>query len=75
MNAELRQEVHTDGQSGEGSRRDQRGRKNRETPKDEKKRAGLGIPYSKIVELLKKMCDKGAVEADFVAGELSNMAQ
>lgn len=44
-------------------------------PKDEKKRAGLGIPYSQIAELVKKMCDKGAVKADFVPGPLSPQAQ
>lgn len=43
-------------------------------PEDEKRRAGLGISYSQIVELLKKMCEKGAVKADFVAGPLSPVA-
>ena len=37
-------------------------------PEDEKQRAGLGISYSEIVELLKKMCEKGAVKAVFVPG-------
>jgi hypothetical protein len=40
-------------------------------PEDGKKRAGLGIPYSQIVELLKKMCEKGAVKADFTPGPLT----
>lgn len=37
-------------------------------PKDEKKRPGLGVPYSEIVQMLKTMADKGAVNADFIAG-------
>jgi len=38
------------------------------TPKDDKTRPGLGVPYSEIVQLLKTMADKGAVKADFIAG-------
>jgi flagellar basal body P-ring protein FlgI len=37
----------------------------------EKKPIGLGISYSDIVALLKKMVDKGAIDADFVTGPLS----
>lgn len=39
-------------------------------PEDEKQRQGLGVPYSEIAKLLKKMCEKGAVKADFVPGPL-----
>jgi len=38
--------------------------------KKEKKRLGLGVSYSDIAAFLKKMVDKGAVDADFVAGQL-----
>jgi hypothetical protein len=44
-------------------------------PEDEKQRSGLGVPYSQIVELLKKMCEKGAVKAEFVPGPLTPLAQ
>lgn len=44
-------------------------------PEDEKLRVGLGVPYSQIAELLKKMCEKGAVEAEFIPGPLSPLAQ
>ena len=44
-------------------------------PEDEKQRPGLGAPYSQIVELLKKMCEKGAVKAEFVPGPLSPIMQ
>jgi len=37
----------------------------------EKKRIGLGVSYSDIAALLKKMVDKGAVDADFVASPAS----
>ena len=37
----------------------------------EKKPIGLGVSYSDIVALLKKMVDKGAIDADFVTGPLS----
>ncbi|MDD5134551.1 MAG: flagellar basal body P-ring protein FlgI [Phycisphaerae bacterium] len=38
-------------------------------PQDKKRRTGLGVSYSEIVELLKKMCDKGAVKAVFATSE------
>jgi hypothetical protein len=38
-------------------------------PEDEKVRVGLGVSYAEIVELLKKMCDNGAVDAVFAASE------
>jgi hypothetical protein len=38
-------------------------------PEDEKVRAGLGVSYTEIVELLKKMCEKGAVDAVFTASQ------
>lgn len=44
-------------------------------PEDEKQRPGLGISYSEIVELLKKMCEKGAVKAQFIPGPLTPLAQ
>ncbi len=44
-------------------------------PEDDKKRIGLGAPYCQIVELLKKMCEKGTVKAEFVAGPLSPIMQ
>jgi len=44
-------------------------------PEDEKQRPGLGAPYSQIVELLKKMCEKGAVKAEFIPGPLSPIMQ
>jgi flagellar basal body P-ring protein FlgI len=40
-------------------------------PQDEKKRSGLGVPYSEIVALLKKMCEKGVVKAVFIPGPVS----
>ncbi|MDD5010611.1 MAG: flagellar basal body P-ring protein FlgI [Phycisphaerae bacterium] len=40
------------------------------TEDKEKRRLGLGASYSDIVALLKKMADKGAVDADFIAGSL-----
>ncbi|MHB0945733.1 MAG: flagellar basal body P-ring protein FlgI [Sedimentisphaerales bacterium] len=36
-------------------------------PEDDKKRVGLGVSYTEIVELLKKMCENGAVDAVFAA--------
>ncbi|MFA6187053.1 MAG: flagellar basal body P-ring protein FlgI [Phycisphaerae bacterium] len=36
-------------------------------PEDEKVRVGLGVSYTEIVELLKKMCNNGAVDAVFAA--------
>lgn len=40
-------------------------------PEDEKNRVGLGVSYTEIVELLKKMCNNGAVDAVFAASELT----
>ncbi len=40
------------------------------SPKDDKKRPGLGVPYSEIVVMLKNMVDKGAVNASFVLGPI-----
>lgn len=37
---------------------------------DDKDRAGLGVSYSKAIVLLKRMCDKGAVGAEFHTGDL-----
>jgi len=39
-------------------------------PKDSYRKAGLNIPYSDMAELLKQMCEKGAVPAEFRAGKL-----
>ncbi|MBN1806654.1 MAG: flagellar basal body P-ring protein FlgI [Sedimentisphaerales bacterium] len=41
-------------------------------PKEEGKpgKGGLGVPYSDVIALLKQMCDKGAVKAEFWAGAL-----
>ena len=44
-------------------------------PENEKERPGLGVSYSEIVGLLKKMCEKGAVKALFVPGPLTSLAQ
>ncbi|MHC4105685.1 MAG: flagellar basal body P-ring protein FlgI [Planctomycetota bacterium] len=33
-------------------------------------RGGLGVPYADVIALLKLMCDKGAVKAEFCAGTL-----
>jgi flagellar basal body P-ring protein FlgI len=44
-------------------------------PQDQKERSGLGISYSQIVELLRKICEKGAVKAVFVSGPLTPLAQ
>ena len=33
-------------------------------------RGGLGVPYADVIALLKLMCDKGAVKAEFWAGAL-----
>jgi hypothetical protein len=38
--------------------------------KGEKGRGGLGVTYADVIALLKQMCDKGAVEAEFWAGAL-----
>jgi len=36
----------------------------------ERKRGGLGVPYSQMAALLQQMCDKGAVRAEFRTGPL-----
>jgi len=36
----------------------------------EKERGGLGVSYADAIALLKLMCDKGAIEAEFRAGDL-----
>lgn len=41
-----------------------------EPPKEGDKGGGLGVPYADAAVLLKQMCDKGAVEAEFHAGPL-----
>ncbi len=43
-----------------------------DTPVQEgaKERGGLGVPYADAIALLKLMCDKGAIDAKFHAGEL-----
>ena len=43
-----------------------------EKPKEEGKpgKGGLGVPYADVIALLKLMCDKSAVEAEFWAGAL-----
>ena len=42
-----------------------------EPPKDgEQGRGGLGVSYADVIVLLKQMCDKGAVRAEFRAGPL-----
>jgi len=38
--------------------------------KDKQARHGLGISYADMIALLKQMCDKGAVRAEFQAGPL-----
>jgi len=38
--------------------------------KDKQARHGLGISYADMIALLKQMCDKGAVSAEFRAGSL-----
>lgn len=39
----------------------------------QKNRGGLGVSYSDIITLLKQMCDKGAVNAQFHAGPMPNI--
>ncbi|MHC4534887.1 MAG: flagellar basal body P-ring protein FlgI [Planctomycetota bacterium] len=43
-----------------------------EKPTEEGKpgQGGLGVPYADVIALLKRMCDKGAVKAEFWAGAL-----
>ncbi len=38
--------------------------------RDKKDRLGLNVSYAEAIALLKQMCDKGAVEAEFKAGSL-----
>ncbi|MBA7699163.1 hypothetical protein ES703_107851 [subsurface metagenome] len=38
--------------------------------KAEEEWLGLGVSYSDVIALLKRMCDKGAVRAEFRAGPL-----
>ena len=40
--------------------------------KGEEGRGGLGVPYSDAIVLVKQMCDKGAVQAEFHAGPMPN---
>ena len=42
--------------------------------KGEKGRGGLGVTYADAIVLLKQMCDKGAVQAEFHAGPMPNFA-
>lgn len=45
-----------------------------EKPLD-KKFAGLNISYSDVVAILKKMCEKGAVKAEFYAGSIPKISE
>jgi len=38
--------------------------------KDSAYKPGLGIPYADVIAILKKLCDKGGIEAEFRAGPL-----
>lgn len=38
--------------------------------RSEQGRLGLGVTYAEMIALLKQMCEKGAVEAEFLAGPL-----
>lgn len=38
-------------------------------------RSGLGIPYAELIAILKQMCDKNAIDAEFRVGNLSKSAQ
>jgi hypothetical protein len=38
--------------------------------KGENGRGGLGVPYADMIALLKQLCDKGAVDAEFRAGPM-----
>jgi flagellar basal body P-ring protein FlgI len=38
-------------------------------------RVGLGIPYSDLIELLQQMCLEGAVNAQFIAGDMITVDQ
>ena len=41
--------------------------------KDKQERQGLGVSYSDMIALLKQMCDKGVISAEFRAGPLSKI--
>lgn len=45
-----------------------------EPPKEGDKAGGLGVSYTDAAVLLKQMCDKGAVEAEFHAGPLPKIS-
>jgi hypothetical protein len=42
-------------------------------PRDSSRKPGVNIPYSDMIALLKKMCEKGAVQADFHFGKLAQI--
>ncbi|MHC4791421.1 MAG: flagellar basal body P-ring protein FlgI [Planctomycetota bacterium] len=44
------------------------------TPETEQKRQGLGCSYTDAIVLLKQMCDKGAVPAEFRAGPMPKIS-
>lgn len=45
-----------------------------EPPKEGDKGGGLGVSYADLAVLLKQMCDKGAIEAEFHAGPLPKIS-
>ncbi len=45
-----------------------------EPPKEREKGGGLGVPYADAAVLLKQMCAKGAVDAEFHAGPLPKIS-
>jgi flagellar basal body P-ring protein FlgI len=42
--------------------------------RNEMRRIGLGVPYSEVVSILQKMCEKGAVMAEFHIGPPPNLS-
>ncbi len=44
------------------------------TAKGEEGRRGLGVSYAEMIVLLKQMCDKGGIRADFRAGPLPKIS-
>jgi len=42
--------------------------------REDKQRGGLGISYADMIALLKRMSDKGAIEAEFRVGPLTEMS-
>lgn len=40
---------------------------------DKKTRAGLGVPYSEIILLLERMCSSNMIDAEFVAGPMTEV--